>query len=113
MYKVIYFTALSGKSPVKKFIHESEARLRRKIIRQIDYLEEFGLTAQNRYLRKLSGTPLWESRILGSDSTRIISVAVIEKTVVVLHIFKKKSNKTPLGDIKISLQRYKDLTKYI
>ncbi|MCX6705266.1 MAG: type II toxin-antitoxin system RelE/ParE family toxin [Candidatus Woesebacteria bacterium] len=112
MYKVVYFTTPSGKSPVKEFINKSEARLQKKIIRQIDYLEEFGLTTQNRYLRKLSRTPLWESRILGSDSTRIISVALIEKTVVVLHIFKKKTNKTPLGDIKISLQRYKNLTKY-
>ncbi|KKQ92548.1 MAG: hypothetical protein UT58_C0021G0001 [Microgenomates group bacterium GW2011_GWC1_39_7b] len=112
MYKIVYYTSPSGKSPIKEFINRSEARLRRKIVRQIDYLEEFGLTVQNRYLRKLSGTPLWESRILGGDNTRIISVAVIEKTVVVLHIFKKKSNKTPPGDIKISLQRYKGLTKY-
>lgn len=113
MYKVTFYTLPSGKSPARNFIFRSEVRIQRKIFNQIKHLEEFGITSENRYLRKLIGTPLWESRILGRDSIRIISVAIVEKTVVILHIFKKKGNKTPINDLRTSLERYKDLTKYI
>ncbi len=113
MYKITFYTLPSGRSPARDFIFESETRVQRKIFNHIKYLEEFGITSQNRYLRKLAGTPLWESRILGGDSIRIISVAIVDKTVVILHIFKKKSDKTPINDLKISLERYKNLTMYI
>lgn len=113
MYKVVFYTLPSGRSPARESFYQADVRIRRKILRHVKYLEEFGVTSENRYLRKLSGTPLWESRILGKDNIRIICVAIIEKSVVILHIFRKKSDKTSLADIEISLQRYKDLTTYI
>jgi len=113
MYKVTFYTLFSGKSPIKEFIISSHKSLRSKIARQITYLKEFGLTLTNPGLKKLTGTPLWEVRILGRDSTRIICVALVNKEIVIVHIFKKKGNKMPERDLNIALNRYKNLTSDI
>lgn len=110
MYRVKYFE-VDGKSPVKEFYDSCPKSLRSKIVRQLRYIEEYGLTKANPNLKKLSGTSLWEMRILGRDSIRIICVAIINSEVVVLHMFKKKSNKTSSRDINISLKRYSSLDK--
>lgn len=110
MYKVYFYTEKNGKSPVRKFIDSLQKPLRSKITKQINTLQKFGLTIENPYLRKLTGTPLWESRILGKDNTRIISVALIERRIIILNIFRKKSMQTPIKEIKLSMKRYKDLT---
>lgn len=87
--------------------------MRSKIARQIRYLKEFGLTMANPNLKKLAGTKLWEVRILGRDSIRIICIAIVGNEIVIVHIFKKKGNKMSERDLNIALKRYKYLTNYI
>lgn len=108
VYKVRFYKRKNGKSPIDEFIISAYKSLKTKIARQVEYLEEFGLTFANPSLKKLTGTPFWEVRILGKDSARIICVAVVNKEIIVVHIFKKKGNKIPLKDIKIALKRYKE-----
>jgi phage-related protein len=110
MYQVDFYTTLSGKSPPWEYVQKSEARVSRKILRHIQHIKIYGLTSENRYLRKLSGSNLWESRILGNDSIRIICVSLIRKRVVILNIFTKKSNKTPIKELEVSNQRFRELT---
>lgn len=106
MYKVTFYTLSDGNSPISDFLDSSQKSLRSKIIRQFGYLEEFGLTSINPNLRKLTGTPLWEVRILGKDSVRIICVALVSKEIVIVHIFTKRKNKTPSIEIRTALKRY-------
>lgn len=113
MYKVRFYTLPSGKSPIKEFLLNSQESLRVKITKQIKHLGEFGLTFSNPNLKKLTGTPLWEVRILGRDSARIICVAIVKERIVIIHIFRKKSNKTSSKDIKIAMSRFKTLTSDI
>ena len=108
MYKVRFYIARNGRSPIKDFIDSAQKSLRAKVTKQINTLQQFDLTVENPYLRKVSGTPLWESRILGKDSTRIICVTVVNKEIVIIHIFRKKDNKMSSRDLKISLKRYKE-----
>lgn len=111
MFEVKFYTLPNGKSPIQDFMDSSQKSLRTKISRQIKYLREFGLTRENPDLRKISGTSLWEVRILGRDSTRIICVIVIYNRIIILHIFRKKSNKTPLSEIDLALKRWKTIDK--
>jgi phage-related protein len=108
MYKVRFYKSESGKTPIEKFLNSTDKSTRSKIDRQIAHLEEFGLSRINPALKKLAGTPLWEVRILGKNGVRIICVAVIDREILVLHIFKKKSDKTSFKDLNISLKRYKE-----
>ena len=113
MYTVYFYEQKDGKSPIKEFIENCQVPLRSKINKQIRALQDFGLTLANPYLRKLTGTPLWECRILGKDSTRIICAVVIQGKIIILNIFRKKSMKTPAKEIGLSLKRYHDLTNDI
>jgi len=108
MYKVGFYRGSDGKSPIASFISSTEKPLQVKINRQIAYLQRFGLTSANPSLKKLTGTPLWEVRILGRDSTRIICAAMVKNEILIVHIFTKKSNKTRSKDLNISLKRYKE-----
>jgi phage-related protein len=110
MYRVDFYTTQSGKSPPFDFIQKSEARVARKILRHIQHIKTYGLTLENRYLRKLTGSNLWESRILGNDSIRIICAVLAERRVVILNIFTKKSNKTPVKELDVANQRFRELT---
>lgn len=113
MYKVLFYQQKDGKRPIRKFMDSTQNSLRAKINKQILALQNYGLTNLNPYLRKLAGIPLWEARILGRDSTRIICAVLIEKKIVILNIFRKKSQKTPIKEIAISIKRYRDLTNDI
>jgi len=67
------------------------------------------MSSLNPNLKKITGTPLWEVKILGKDNVRIICVAIINKQILVLHIFVKKSEKTQIRDINLALNRYKGI----
>ena len=109
MYKVSFFTPKSRASPVEEFLDACEESLRTKILRQLKYAEEFGLTQSVPSLKKLTRTPLWELRILGKDNIRILCTALPEKQIKILHIFKKKSQKIPQKEIRIAINRYKEI----
>ncbi|KKP47505.1 MAG: hypothetical protein UR39_C0004G0025 [Candidatus Woesebacteria bacterium GW2011_GWA1_33_30] len=110
MYQVDFYTTAKSNSPPWEFIQKTNIRASRKILRHIQHIKTYGLTLDNRYLRKLSGTNLWESRILGNDNIRIICCSLPNKTVVVLNIFVKKSNKTLINEIEMSNNRFRELT---
>ena len=51
---------------------------------------------------------VWEE----SGSFRVLYIAKFEEAVYVLHVFKKRSQKTPKGDIQLAKNRYADLLKW-
>ena len=83
--------------------------LRTKIIRQLKYVEEYGLNPVIPNIKKIMNTPLWELRILGRDNIRIICVSHSERVVKVLHIFKKKKQKTPTDELNVALKRNQEI----
>lgn len=60
------------------------------------------------HVKKLTGTPFWEIRILGQDNIRVIYICPFKESVLVLHGFIKKKQKTPPKEISTALQRYKN-----
>lgn len=107
MYKVNFYTPTNGKSPVKEFLDFSSLKLRTKIVRQLKYVEEFGLSPAIPNLKKISGTSLWELRILGKDNIRIVCVSSPEKIIKIIHIFRKKTQKTSSKELNIAIKRSK------
>lgn len=109
MTSVNFFLDHRGKNPVGDFLDQNkEIKIKATII--IKNIIEFGLVSALPHIKKLSGSPLWEIRILGKDSTRILYANKIKDEIVLLHAFKKKNNKTPLNEIKIALNRLKQLS---
>ena len=107
-WKVIYYTSESHDNPVQLFLDNLESREQSKILRILQYIREYGLISVLPHVKKLSGLPVWEIRVLGRDSIRVLYVVPTELTVLVLHGFRKKTQKTPKKEIRMALERYRD-----
>lgn len=107
-WKIIYYISATGENPVKKFL-DARPMTKLKALRILSHIEEFGLSYAIPHIKKLTGTPLWEIRILGKDSVRILYVTRRGKQVLLLHAFMKKTDKTPKKEIDISLVRLSEI----
>lgn len=97
-----------GEQLVEEFFDSLETKARLKITHAIELLETFGLEGGYPHIKKLTGSNLWEYRILGSDNIRIFYVSMTGKTFLILHGFKKKAQKTPTKEIKIAEERLQE-----
>lgn len=105
-WKVIYYISTNGENPVSDFLDTLQKQTQSKLIRIFRNIEEYGLQSVIPHIKKLSGTPFWEIRVLGHDSIRIIYVVAVEFQILVLHGFIKKTQKTPLKELEIAKKRY-------
>lgn len=110
-YIIYYYISPSGDNPVSQFLDSLNKKQQSKVLRIFQYIKVYGLSAILPHTKKLSGTPLWEIRILGEDNIRIFYVILIQNTVLILHGFIKKSQKTPPKEIQIALSRLKQWKK--
>lgn len=108
MTKVIYYTTASGDIPFDKFLDSLSEKQQRKILRVIANVKTYGLTSAIPHIKKLTGTPLWEIRILGQDNIRVFYATLVEDLIIILHGFSKKSQKTPSKEIQTALDRLKE-----
>ena len=107
-HKVIYYTSPTSQNPISDFLDSLSYKQQSKILRIIKYIREYGLEAVITHTRKLTGYPLWEIRILGKDNIRVIYAILLKDTVLLLHGFIKKSQKTPPKEIQKALLRLKE-----
>ena len=109
MTNVKFFLDHRGKNPVGDFLDENkEIKIKASII--IKNIIEFGLISAIPHIKKLSGFPLWEIRIMGKDSSRILYANKIKDEIILLHAFKKKTNKTPTKEINTALNHLRQLS---
>lgn len=108
-WQVIYFIDNQGKNPVSDFLDTLSGNQQSKVLRILHNIKEYGLSSVIPHVKKLSGSPLWEIRILGRDNIRVIYVVADKFKVLVLHGFVKKKQKTPLKELEIALNRLKQI----
>ncbi len=109
-WKVLYYETSSGKSPVFEFIQTLEMKTRARITSTIDLLIEHGINLGLPYSKKLTGSDLWEIRVLGTNNLRIFYVAILNKQFLLLHGFKKKKQKTDKREIIVAEKRLQEYT---
>lgn len=105
IWKIIYWESARGDKPVQDFIESQEENTRAKIVRVLEHLQEFGTSIGNPHVKKLAGSELWELRVLGANSIRIFYVAVELRQFLLLHAFKKKTQKTEKREIRLAAER--------
>lgn len=105
---VRYYISPRGENPVKEFLESISKKQKSKTFRIFQLFQEYGLNSITPHVKKLTGTPLWEIRILGRDNIRIIYFIPHKDNILVLHGFFKKSQKTPERELNLALKRYKD-----
>ncbi len=104
-WDVILYKTPTGDAPVREFILSLEVKAQTKVEDSIKLLREFGIRLGLPHVKKLTGTELWELRIVGSDSIRIFYIAIAGKNFLLLHGFKKKKDKTPPKEIRVAENR--------
>ncbi|MBI4009160.1 type II toxin-antitoxin system RelE/ParE family toxin [Candidatus Roizmanbacteria bacterium] len=111
MTKVYYYINQKDESPVKDFIESLPETQRAKVFRIFQVIHEYGIQSIPRHVKKLQGFPLWEIRILGADNIRIIYIMTHGDTLLALHGFIKKTQKTPKREIETAINRYNEWLK--
>ena len=107
-WKITYYTTKGGINPVGDFLDECNEKQQVKLLRIIKNINQYGLLSVVPHLKKLEGCPFWEIRVLGKDNIRVIYAVLIDREVLLLHGFFKKSQKTPTSEINISMKRFKE-----
>ncbi|AFZ43000.1 protein of unknown function DUF891 [Halothece sp. PCC 7418] len=84
--------------------------MKARFVRIAELIAEHGLPNVGRpYVKHLEGF-LWEIRMTGKDGiSRALYVTAKPKRVVVVRVFIKKTQKTPRKEIKLALQRAKEI----
>lgn len=106
-WTITYFIAPSGENPVKEFLESLQLRQKSKIFGIFENIRKYGLDSVVPHVKKLTGTPFWEIRVLGQDNIRVIYLVPKSNTVLVLHGFIKKTQKTSQRDLSVAIKRYK------
>lgn len=61
------------------------------------------------YVKHLQG-PLWEMRMTGRDGiSRALCATVRDRRVIVVRVFAKKTRKTPHGEVRLAVQRAREV----
>lgn len=107
-WSIKVYESPSGDKPVEAFIKSLEEKARLKVSRTLDLLEAFGLEGAYPHVKKITNTSIWELRILGTDSIRVFYVTITGRIFLLLHGFKKKTQKTPSKEIAIAQRRLDD-----
>lgn len=112
-WTIIYYISPSGDNPVKSFLDNAKPSVKAKAFRILFNIREYGLITVIPHIKKLTGTKLWEIRVLGEDSVRILYVTKSGQTIVLLHAFFKKKQTTPKKEIDTALARLQDYEQQV
>jgi phage-related protein len=107
-WKIDYYDTPSGRKPAQEFIENLPEIPRSRVHNTLELLAEFGPILKMPHAKKVTGTPLWELRILGKASIRFFYVAKIGQSFLLLHGFTKRKHKTPRKEIKTALDRLRE-----
>ncbi|MBI2592442.1 type II toxin-antitoxin system RelE/ParE family toxin [Candidatus Saccharibacteria bacterium] len=109
-YRITYYRTSRGEEPSRYFIEKQDKATRAKVARYIKLLEAYGPNLGMPHVRYLK-SGLYELRIRGQNELRIFYIALTSKrTVMFLHAFRKRTQKTPENELKIARSRRSELT---
>ena len=112
MHEIIFYKNAKGKEPVLEYMQElsenSSKDSRIKLNRINDYIQALSVYGTEQlsenYVKHLEGD-IWELRPLRD---RILFAGVVDGKYVLLHQFMKKTQKTPVKEIKKAKKELKD-----
>lgn len=110
--KIKHYVTASGRVPVLDFVMGLSEHLQNKFQDLVIKLEngEILTLPDSRPLRNVHGH-LHELRIKDdSGSYRIFYYIKIQDAIYMLHAFKKKTQKTPMKELKIAVNRIKEIS---
>jgi len=103
-YKIVYYN-----EKVKQQIMQLPAGILADYVHLTDLIENHGVNLKMPHSRAM-GEGLFELRPKGEEGiARIFYCTQVEQSIVVLHSFVKKTNATPVADLKLARKRLKEV----
>lgn len=110
MYRIIFYQTPRNDYPVKDFIKDLDKKSRAKVYRCIEQLEKEGPNLLRPYADVVRGK-IRELRVdFSSTNVRIFYFFFLKNDIVLLHAFKKKTQRLPEREI---LQAEKYMANWI
>lgn len=101
-FEVEYFEKEDGTYPAEEFILSQDVKMRAKLFRLLELLEEKGNTLREPYSKSLDDG-IFEIRAKqGSNITRVLYFFYIGNKIILTNGFIKKSQKTPSSEIDLA-----------
>ena len=101
-FEVEYFEKEDGTYPAEEFILSQDVKMRAKLFRLLELLEEKGNTLLEPYSKSLDDG-IFEIRAKqGSNITRVLYFFYIGNKIILTNGFIKKSQKTPPSEIDLA-----------
>lgn len=101
--KVLFYK--KNKAPVLEFVRTLELEERAKILACLKSIEDLGLNSPRVEFRQLKGK-LWEIKIRSfKNNYRIFYALMSKNTLILLHAYKKQSQKAPERELKVAEKR--------
>lgn len=108
-WNIVTFETGSGEKVVDKLIKKQQPQAEAKIVHVVTLLKQYGNKLGLPHSKAL-GSGLYELRIRGKEELRILYCFAPQRTIYLLHGFKKQTQQIPSKHLEIALQRMKSLT---
>lgn len=103
-----YINSKNGKEPVLEYIECLDAKNKAKVIKYIDFLLQHNGYLDEPYAKHIIGK-IRELRVdFSSKKHRIFFFASVNKIIILLHAFTKRTAKTPRKEIEKAMENYLD-----
>lgn len=98
-FRILFYDKPDGSEPVKEFLDNLDVKMRAKMVRTIQILQQNGNELREPYSKPLSDG-IFELRAkVGSDISRVLYFFIVGKTIILTNAFVKKTQKTPKEEI--------------
>ncbi|MDO8570392.1 MAG: type II toxin-antitoxin system RelE/ParE family toxin [Candidatus Daviesbacteria bacterium] len=109
LWSIVTYETRSREKPVDLFIKKQQPQAKSKIIHNVRLLRQYGNRLGMPHAKILGGG-LYELRIRGKEELRIL-YCFNQKTIYLLHAFKKQTQQIPQKEFELAFSRMKELTK--
>jgi phage-related protein len=104
-WTIEFYKTEDDESPVEEWMSSIPKTAYTKLIRNMKMLREFNITLKEPYVKQL-----YEIRAKDTNGIyRVIYFAYTGKKFIMLHGFTKKTQKTPMKELKLSKQRMEEI----
>ena len=106
-WNVMFFESARGEKPVESFFLKQHASAQAKMLHLFELLELYGSQLGMPHSKQL-GSGIYELRIRGKEEIRIF-YSFKQKTIYLLHAFKKQTQKTPRKELEVAIKRLTEI----
>ncbi|MBN2356204.1 type II toxin-antitoxin system RelE/ParE family toxin [candidate division KSB1 bacterium] len=109
MKEILFYRTSNGRCPVEEFLDELSEKQTRKVTWVLRIIREIDKVPSEYFKRLVNTDDIWEVRVHQDKlSIRILGFFHKNKFIVLTNGFIKKSQKTPILEIKLAEERKKD-----